>query len=159
MSKKTIDKDLQSIKFNAFSLAPLILSFFKDCRVSNDNVLLAYIVLPLIYSEKWSSLNYRINTNSNIENWIVQDKMPINGLIDRMYFFMDFTTTILQYCFDRKWAVLDSNNNVMVQNVQEWDKPTDVTVKYASKINNLFQGMSVAQIYSSLGIDKLCLHV
>lgn len=159
MSKKTIDKDLQSIKFNAFSLAPLILSFFKDCRVSNDNVLLAYIVLPLIYSEKWSSLNYRINTNSNIENWIVQDKMPINGLIDRMYFFVDFTTTILQYCFDRKWAVLDSNNNVMVQNVQEWDKPTDVTVKYASKINNLFQGMSVAQIYSSLGIDKLCLHV
>lgn len=159
MSKKTIDKDLQSIKFNAFSLAPLILSFFKECQVSNDNVLLAYLVLPLIYSEKWSSLNYRINTNSNIGNWIVQDKMPVNGLNERMYFFQDFTTTILQYCFDRKWAVLDSYNNVRVQNVQEWDKPTDATLKYASKINNLFQGMSVAQIYSSLGIDKLCLHV
>lgn len=156
---KTIDKDLQSIKYNAFSLAPLLLSFFKECQVSNDNVLLAYLVLPLIYSEKWSCMNYRINSNSDIRNWIVQDKMPTNGLTERMYFFRDFTTTVLQYCFDRKWAVLDSNNNVKVRNIKEWDKPTDTTVKYASKINNLFHGMSVAQIYSSLGIDKLCLHV
>lgn len=159
MSKKTIDKDLQSIKFNAFSLAPLILSFFKECRVSTDSVLLAYLVLPMIYSEKWSCLGYRINTTSDIRNWIVQGKMPINGLADRMYFFQDFTTTILQYCFDRKWALLDKNNNIKVQNIQEWDNPTDATNKYASKINNLFQDMTVAQIYSSLGIDKVCLHV
>lgn len=159
MSKKTIDKDLQSIRFNAFSLAPLILSFFKECHVSKDNVLLAYLILPLIYSEKWKNLDSRINMNSNIKNWIVQDKMPTNGLSDRMYFFRDFTTTILQYCFDRKWALLDDNNNIAVQNISEWDDSTDTRNKYASKINNLFQGMSVAQIYSSLGIDKLCLHV
>lgn len=157
--KKTIDKDLQSIKFNAFNLAPLFLSFFKECRVSKDNVLLAYLILPLIYSEKWKLLDKRINSKSDVRNWIVQDKMPINGLVDRMYFFQNFTTTILQYCFDRKWALLDDYNNVKIQNVQDWNNLKDSKIKYASKVSILFQDMTVAQIYSSLGIDRLCLHV
>lgn len=159
MNKKTIDKELQSIKFNAFSLAPLVLSFFKECRVSNDNVLLAYLVLPLIYSEKWRFLNIRIRKDSDIRNWIAQDKVPINGLVDRMYFFQNFTTAILQYCFDRKWALLDESNNIKVQNVKDWDNPKDKRIRFVSKLSILFRGMTVAQIYSSLGIDKLCLHV
>lgn len=158
MSKKTIDKDLQTIKFNAFSLAPLVLSFFKDCTVSKDNVLLAYLILPMIYSEKWRNLDYGIRTDSDIRNWIMKDKVPTNGLVERLVFFQEFTTTILQYCFDKKWASLDENNNIIVQNILEWNDPSNATMKYVSKINNLFHGMTVAQIYSSLGIDKLCLH-
>ena len=91
---KTLDADLRRIKYNAFTLAPILMSFYKECQIAKDNVLLAYLVFPILYSEKWKNFNnIRINRNSRLDVWVLNDKMPLMGLNDRISFFSKYTTT------------------------------------------------------------------
>lgn len=155
---KTLDADLRRIKYNAFTLAPILMSFYKECQIAKDNVLLAYLVFPILYSEKWkNSNNIRINRNSRLEVWVLNDKMPLMGLNDRISFFSKYTTIVLQYCFDQEWAIVDENNNFVVKK-KDLKEETTSDMKLARNLNHLIQNMTVSQIYSTLGIGKLCIH-
>ena len=57
-----------------------------------------------------------------------------------------------------KWAFIDDNNNIILTENREWDISPNNNMKSATKINLLFKDMTVTQIYSSLGINKICLH-
>ena len=155
---KTLNEDLQVLKYNIFSLAPIILSFYKECCTKQDNVLLSYIIIPLIYSRKWADILLSIQKRSNLVHWIKENKVPVEGLSDRIHFFKNYTTSALQYCFDMKWAFIDDNNNIILTDNKEWDIVQNINMKSAVKINYLFKDMTVAQVYSSLGLGKICLH-
>lgn len=158
MKGKTLNQDLQVIKYNIFSLAPIIMSFYKECYTKQDNILLSYIIIPLVFSRKWNDTLLNTQKRSNLIHWIKENKIPIEGLADRIMFFRDYTSSALQYCFDMKWAFIDDNNNIILTENREWDISPNNNMKSATKINLLFKDMTVTQIYSSLGINKICLH-
>lgn len=158
MKGKTLNQDLQVIKYNIFSLAPIIMSFYKECYTKQDNILLSYIIIPLVFSRKWNDTLLNTQKRSNLIHWIKENKIPIEGLSDRIMFFRDYTSSALQYCFDMKWAFIDDNNNIILTENREWDISPNNNMKSATKINLLFKDMTVTQIYSSLGINKICLH-
>ena len=158
MRGKTLNEDLQVIKFNIFNLAPVIMSFYKECNVKQDNLLLSYLIIPLICSTKWDGNLVKIQKRSNLVHWLRENKIPIEGLSEKIYFFQSYTTSALQYCFDMKWAYIDENNNIVLTDNKEWDKKGIINMQTAQKISSLFKEMTVTQIYSSFGISKICLH-
>lgn len=158
MKGKTLDKDLQKINYNSFILAPILMAFYKDCHVSKDNILLSYLIFPILFSNKWKGLNVKIRKDSKLEKWVLKDQMPIEGLCERIEFFADCTTTALQYCFDQKWAYIDEDSNVILTDNMDWNDNSQRIMHFATKFNCLIAQMSVSQIYSSLGISKLCIH-
>ena len=158
MKGRTLNEDLQVIRFNIFNLAPIIMSFYKECNVKQDSVLLSYLIIPLICSKKWDENLVSIQRRSNLVHWLRENKIPIEGLSERISFFKSYTTSALQYCFDMKWAYIDADNNIVLTDNKEWDKNQSFNMKTAQKINFLFKEMTVTQIYSSFGISKICLH-
>ena len=158
MKGKTLNQDLQVIKYNIFSLAPIIMSFYKECYTKQDNILLSYIIIPLVFSRKWNDTLLNTQKRSNLIHWIKENKIPIEGLSARIMFLRDYPSSALQYCFDMKWAFIDDNNNIILTENREWDISPNNNMKSATKNNLVFKDMTVTQIYSSLGINKICLH-
>lgn len=154
---KTLDSDLRKIKYNAFYLAPILLSFYKECHIKKDNVLLAFLIFPILFNSSWKQQNVNIRKGSKLEKWVLNNKMPLEGVHDRIKYFSVHTTTVLQFCFDQGWALLDDKNNIVLTDKVLFDaNPTKLMVN-AEKFNCLIENMSVTQIYSTLGISKLCI--
>ena len=74
MKGKTLNQDLQVIKYNIFSLAPIIMSFYKECYTKQDNILLSYIIIPLVFSRKWNDTLLNTQKRSNLIHWIKENK-------------------------------------------------------------------------------------
>lgn len=154
-----IVKSYQDIHFNAFTLCPLIISFYKGCRIKGDNILLAYLIPPLLFNVEWQSKLKIIRCTSRLELWSTNKELHLQGIQDRFEFFKSVVTESLQYCFDMKWLSLDENNDIHVGRSKRWHAlpVEDMMLKEAASLPKLFNSHTIAEIYVKLGIHQISL--
>lgn len=154
-----IVKSYQDIHFNAFTLCPLIISFYKGCRIKGDNILLAYLIPPLLFNVEWQSKLKIIRSTSRLELWSTNKELHLQGIQDRFEFFKSVVTESLQYCFDMKWLSFDENNDIHVGRSKRWHAlpVEDMMLKEAASLPKLFNGHTIAEIYVKLGIHQISL--
>ncbi|WP_338804032.1 three component ABC system middle component [Xenorhabdus griffiniae] len=140
---------LYELKYNPFEYGPYLASFYTHLDESENNLLLAQLVIPLcshpIYSHKL------LNSNKRSSIWSVfDDRTKLYDLQERIDGFLALTEQCIQYCLINDWLSVNEQRLSIAQ-CDEIDS-TFISQKCAEKLGRLFSGHSVVEIYAFLGV-------
>ncbi|MFB2815350.1 three component ABC system middle component [Shewanella xiamenensis] len=140
---------LYELKYNLFEYGPYLASFYTHLDDSENNLLLAPLVIPLcshpLYSHKL------LNSNKRSSIWSVfDDRAKLYDLQERIDGFQTLTEQCIQYCLINDWLSVDEH----LLSLDKGDETGSVFTnqKSAEKLGRLFSGHSVVEIYAFLGV-------
>ena len=79
-----IISEVVKVKYNSFTLAPAMLSYYESCQVKKDNVLLLYLLFPVILNSDWIIRSPIPRRTSRLDSWVKDNRIHIEGLPERM---------------------------------------------------------------------------
>ena len=140
---------LYELKYNPFQYGPFLASFYTSLEESENNLLLAQLVIPLcshpIYSDKL------LNSNKRSSIWSVfNDRTKLYDLQERIDGFQALTEQCIQYCLVNDW--LSVNEQRLSLTKCDEVASNFITQKTAERLGRLFSGHSVVEIYAFLGV-------
>lgn len=140
---------LYELKYNVFNYGSYLASFYAHLDESENNFLLAQLVIPLcshpMYSQKL------LNSNKRSSIWSVfDDRAKLYDLQERIDGFQTLTEQCIQYCLVNDW--LSVNERQLSLAKCEGVDSSFVSQKSAKKLGLIFSGNSVVEIYAFLGV-------
>ncbi|MCP4056308.1 MAG: hypothetical protein GY738_03120 [Pseudoalteromonas sp.] len=140
---------LYELKYNPFEYGAHLASFYTALEESENNLLLAQLVIPLcshpIYSHKL------LNSNKRSSIWTVfDDRAKLYDLQERIEGFQTLTEQCIQYCLVNDW--LSVNEQRLSLTKCDGVFSGFITKKSAERLGRLFSGHSVVEIYAFLGV-------
>lgn len=148
-----IVSEVVKVKFNSFTLAPAMLNYYENNQVKKDNVLLLYLLFPVILNSDWIIKSPIPRKKSRLDSWVKENRIHIEGLPERITTFQHLSETTLQYCIDMGYVEVDEKNNVVVVN-----NPFKQKSKFdnsAIRLSRIIGDSSPAKVYATLGIREL----
>ena len=145
----TIVDALYELKYNPFDYGPYLATFYNHLDESENNLLLAQLVIPLcshpIYSHKL------LNSNKRSSIWSVfNDRTTLYDLQERIEGFLALTEHCIQFCLVNDWLSVNEQR-LSLAKCDGMDS-TFISQKSAIKLGRLFSGHSVVEIYAFLGV-------
>lgn len=144
---------LYELKYNPFEYGPYLASFYTSLDESDNNLLLAQLVIPLcshsVFSKKISGAVFGNTKQSSIWS-IFDDRTRLYDLQERIDSFQTLTEQCIQYCLVNDW--LSVNEQQLSLAKCDEVSSTFLTQKSAEKLGRLFRGHSVVEIYAFLGV-------
>lgn len=146
---------IYQIHNNPFVLAPLFVEFFRHIHPKPKNILLAYLVLPLVLHEDSKQSLVHARTTSSIHTFS-KKKENFFGLQERIQLYKDLTNKCIQYTIDNQMIKISENlivevlitKNNTVENLKE-------SLKASSNLHKIFRDLDVVAIYRLLGVKEL----
>lgn len=140
---------LYELKYNPFEYGPYLASFYTHLDESENNLLLAQLVIPLcshpIYSCKL------LNSNKRSSIWSVfNDRGNLYDLQERIDGFQALTEQCIQYCLVNDWISVNEQQLSLAKCDQV--ESTFISPKSAEKLGRLFSGHLVVEVYAFLGV-------
>lgn len=144
-----------TLQNNVFALTPLLISFYKNLKCREKNILLSYFVFPLVLNQECIEKIKRLKTNSQLRR-ITRDKDIMAGFEERFVFYKDITNKCLQYALDCKYIEIDNNLAVrVITNDSMYSDPfLSESFILSSKLYKVFN-QDVVNTYYSFGIKRL----
>ena len=144
-----------TLQNNVFALTPLLISFYKNLKCREKNILLSYFVFPLVLNRECIEKIKRLKTNSQLRR-ITRDKDIMAGFEERFVFYKDITNKCLQYALDCKHIEIDNNLAVRVitDDSMYSDPFLSESLILSSKLYKVFN-QDVINTYYSFGIKRL----
>lgn len=149
--------DILTIRNNVFTLTPILASFYSECKQQENNLFLAFVVLPLLFNEEWVEKKQTIRVDSKLSAWVMDNKFKIEGLPGRIDYFQEITIKCLQYAVDMKWLSIQGTTVLFNTDKQYWSKSNlyKEQVENAKNLNKLFKDMDVVEILTILGVKDI----
>ena len=148
-------ENISTLQNNTFALTPLLVSFYKNLKPTDKNILLAYFVFPLVLNKEFIGNIKQINSSSNLSR-ITKNKDIMAGFEERFYFYKEQTNKCLQYAIDCKYIEIDKNLAVNV--IKECKTLTDPcmnkSINLSSQLYKIFT-KNVINTYYAFGIKAL----
>lgn len=156
---KYIDS-IYKIYNNPFVLTPLIGSFYEKLEKTPRNILLAYLVLPLVLNSQSKSSLQTIKITSSIHTFIdSSDKSKranIFGLPDGVNRFREMTNQCLQHAIDNCWLKVQDDLSIeFIEKVNNNAENLRQSYKASLNLHKIFKDLDVVTIYRLLGLKKL----
>lgn len=140
---------LYELKYNPFEYGTHLASFYIDVGESENNLLLAPLVIPLCSHPVFGQKLFKSNVRSSI--WSVfDDRTKLYDLQERIDGFQELTEQCIQYCLVNDWLFIDEQS-LTLRSCDESDS-VFTNQKSAEKLGRLFSGHSVVEIYAFLGV-------
>ncbi|WP_304721997.1 three component ABC system middle component [uncultured Alistipes sp.] len=139
---------------NPFVLTQVVLSFYKNCKVSPNNFLLAYLVLPLTLYPPSQAILQRVQSRSRISK-ITRNKEAIMGLPDRIAEYKQITNLCIQHSINNKLIRISDMQIEVIRNVAYSSPDLQAAIKAANNLSKIFNSYGVVSIYKLLGIKNL----
>lgn len=140
---------LYELKYNPFDYGPYLASFYTDIDESENNLLLAQLVVPLCSHPIYNRKLLRSNKRSSI--WSVfDDRAKLYDLQERIDGFLPLTEQCIQYCLVNDWLSVNEQRLSLAK--CDGVDSTFVPQQSAAKLGRLFSGHSVVEIYAFLGV-------
>jgi len=153
-------ESLSKVHNNVFVLTPLFIAFYKNVEPKPNNILLSYLVLPLVLykvsQNKIRSSNARSNIYTFLNSKEKSKRANVYGLPERVQEYKNITNQCLQYAIDNNW--LQINEDLSVNVLEEQNNKSnnlEVAFKASQKLCNIFKDLEVIEIYRLLGVKKL----
>lgn len=148
-------ENISTLQNNTFILTPLLVSFYKNLKPTDKNILLAYFVFPLVLNKEFIGNIKQINTSSNLSR-ITKNKDIMAGFEERFYFYKEQTNKCLQYAIDCKYIEIDKNLAVNVINECKTltDPCMNKSINLSSQLYKIFT-KNVINTYYAFGIKAL----
>lgn len=143
---------------NIFVLAPLFVSFYKNLKPNPKNLLLSYLVLPLVLYKTSQEKIKNSNKTSSVFTFLdSKDKRAnVYGLPKRVQDYREITNQCILYAIENKWLKLNDDLSVIILEEQKNNiSSLDDAFKASSKLCNIFQDLDVVSIYRQLGVKEL----
>lgn len=148
-------ENISTLQNNTFILTPLLVSFYRNIKPTEKNMLLAYFVYPLVLNNEFVEKIQRITTASNLSR-ITKDKDIMAGFEERFYYYKEQTNKCLQYAIDCKYIDIDKNLTVTVINDDNMltDARLNKNLILASQLYKIFS-KNVINTYYAFGIKAI----
>jgi len=151
---------IYKINNNVFVLAPLFVAFYGNLQPTSKNLLLSYLVLPLVLYRTSQQKIKSSNKTSNIFTFLnSKDKTKrenVYGLPKRVQEYKDITNQCILYAINKGWLKLNDDLSVSVlKNQKNNIENLDDAFKASSKLCNIFQELDSVTIYRQLGVKEL----
>ncbi|MDR4499567.1 MAG: DUF6521 family protein [Candidatus Scalindua sp.] len=146
---------IYQIHNNPFVLAPLFVEFFRHIQQKSKNVLLAYLVLPLVLHEDSKQSLVCAKITSSIQTFS-NKKKNIFGLQERVRLYKYLTNQCLQYAMDNQ--MIKINENLIVEVLVQENKTVEnlkESLKASANLYKVFRDLDVVAIYRLLGVKEL----
>jgi hypothetical protein len=144
---------LYELKYNPFEYGSYLASFYTAIGGSENNLLLAPLVIPLcshpIFGKKISGAVFGDERQSSIWS-IFNDRTKLYDLQERVDGFQTLTEQCIQYCLINDWLSVDEQH-LSIHASRDSDS-IFTNHKCAEKLGRLFSGHSVIEIYAFLGV-------
>ena len=144
---------LYELKYNPFEYGPYLASFYTAMGESENNLLLAPLVIPLcshpILGINISRAVFGVQRQSSIWS-IFDDRTILYDLQERVDAFQTLTEQCIQYCLANDW--LSVNDQSISLRSCEGSAAVFNSQRSAEKLGRLFSGHSVVEIYAFLGV-------
>ena len=159
MMSKYVDS-IYKINNNIFVLAPLFVAFYKNLKPTPKNLLLSYLVLPLILyktsQQKIKNSNSRSSIFSFLNSKEKTKRENVYGLPKRVQEYKEISNQCILYAINNGWLKLNEDLSVTVVKEQKNNiENLDDAFKASSKLCNVFQELDVIAIYRQLGVKEL----
>lgn len=140
---------LYELKYNPFEYGPYLASFYANLEESENNLLLAQLIIPLCSHHIYNPKLLKSNKLSSI--WSVfDDRTELYDLQERIDGFKSLTEQSIQYCLVNDWLSVNEQRLSLTKYDEFASKFT--VQKSAEKLGRLFSGHSVIEIYAFLGV-------
>lgn len=148
-------KNLQEIAQSPFALGGLFPAFYRDLGPKKNSALLAYLVIPLVFSEKSRAFIRSSRSTSSIFTF-AQKRTCIYGLAKIIEYYKPVTNLALQYGMDRGWLAVAPDLSIRTTvATKDLDPPRPSDYKVCEKLAMLLMPYDVALIYRTLGVRYL----
>lgn len=140
---------LYELKYNPFKYGAHIASFYASIGKSENNLLLAPLVVPLcshpVFGRKLSNSNVRSTIWS-----IFGDRTKLYDLQERIDEFQDLTEQCIQYCLVNDWLSVDEEYLSLHACINS--DSAFANERSAEKLGRLLSELSVLEVYAFLGV-------
>src|SRR5690606_2506640 len=140
---------LYELKYNPFEYGAYLASFYTAVGESENNLLLAPLVIPLCSHPLFGQKLFNSNVRSTIWS-IFDDRAKLYDLQERIDGFQALTEQSIQYLLANDWLSIDEHS-LVVRAYGESDS-VFTNQKGAEKLGRLFSGYSVVEIYAFFGV-------
>lgn len=153
MSKFT--DNISLLQDNVFSLTPIFISFYKNYKSRDYDLLLSYLLLPLVLNPVCVEELKILSSKSRLTR-IVTKKEIMAGFSERIEYYNQITNDCLQYAVDCKYIKIQENLsvNVINQDCLFTDLSLNRAINLASNLPKVFN-LDVINIYYAFGIKGL----
>lgn len=152
---KFID-NIAVINSNVFNLTPLLVSFYKNLKRKEKDILLAYFVFPIVLNKKCLEELIKIKTTSRLTR-ITMNKGFMSGVQENFEYYKQITNNCLQYAIDCKYIKIEEDLSVRVtikDTLLISDPSLNESMQLASQLYKIFN-LDVLNTYLAFGIKRI----
>ncbi|CAM4363245.1 MULTISPECIES: three component ABC system middle component [Pseudoalteromonas] len=145
---------LSVLSQSPYLLAPLLLEFYQHVEVQPKNILLSYLVFPLLFSPVAQTKLQRINRSTL--NTKFGDPTTVEGLEKRLNDFKEITNKAMQVLLEQ--GLIKVNADLSIQYMKEESQKNHCKqehIKAARNLAKLVNPFLVEDCYRILRIKKL----
>lgn len=143
---------LYELKYNPFKYSEHVASFYSTVSNIDNNLLLAYLIIPLCSHPIFGGKLNNATIKSSIWS-IFNDPSKFYDLQERIYKFQSLTEQCIQYCLVNDWLYVEEESLALCFNSEV--ETNLVMQKNAKNLGRLFSGHSLVEIYAILGVRPL----
>lgn len=145
---------LYTLHRNPFALAPVIQNFYLEWTPMEKDVLLSYLILPLVTYPAMKSYLNNAGRNSSIRT-MASDASRLVGLTLRLEEYKPITNTSLLILRAEGSMSLAEDLSVVAEGNPQAANADKEMLRYATKLSMIFRNESVVTIYRMLGLKSL----
>ncbi|SHO62008.1 three component ABC system middle component [Algoriphagus zhangzhouensis] len=149
-------ESIYKIYNNPFILTPIIISFYKNYYGNEKDILLSYLILPIVLEIDHLSEIKMINVKTPLSRF-TKNKEFMAGFYDRFEHYQHITNLCLKYALECDYIKINQNLKVTV--ITDEILYTDPSLKKSLEISNnlhkVFKKINIVNIYQAFGIKKL----
>lgn len=145
---------LYALHRNPFALAPVIQSFYLEWTSIEKDVLLSYLILPLVTYPAMQGYLHNAGRNSSIRT-MTSDASRLVGLPLRLQEYKSITNTALLILRADGSITLTEDLSVAAVHNHQAANANENMLRYAKKLAMIFRNESVVTIYRMLGLKSL----
>ncbi|HBO1871607.1 TPA: hypothetical protein L4U94_004566 [Pseudomonas aeruginosa] len=149
-----VSDHLYTLHRTPFALAPVIQSFYQHWESVEKDILLSYLILPIVTYKPMHAFLNRARRDSSIRT-MASDAERLIGLAMRVEEFKPITNAAM--------LILTAENSLEITpelSVRSLQKPQSINsdkslLKYSQKLAMVLSGENVVSIYRMLGLKSL----
>ncbi|MCI4116631.1 hypothetical protein E4659_04575 [Dickeya dianthicola] len=145
---------IYTLRRTPFALAPIIHSFYDHWDPIEKDILLSYLVLPLVTYKPMHRFLHYAGKNSSLRT-LMQEPSRVLGLEARIEEYKPITNASLLILTSEKSVKINDDMSVEPQGKIREENADAQLIKYARKLAIVFSGENVVSVYRSLGMKSL----
>jgi len=145
---------IYTLRRTPFALAPIIHSFYDHWNPTEKDILLSYLVLPLVTYKPMHKFLHYAGKNSSLRT-LMQEPSRVLGLEARIEEYRPITNASLLILTSEKSVKVNDDMSVEPQGKIREENANAQLIKYARKLAIVFNGENVVSVYRSLGLKSL----